>query len=717
MCTGIIQTFEQVKNKEKMTFQLRIYAEHAQQLTLIILLPFLFLMISCEYKELLISMEGEWEYRKGFHESWLTEYESRHWTIINLPFHIKSVPDLKQFQGEITLRKQLPGRIIEELPRGNPMIFRSGRISIAADFYLNTSLLGSLETSEPSRAGTGSELIAYLPSPGMDNGTDTYFIFIVLHQTGTSRFTDFIGDRIETGDPARIYTRVNTDRIFPLFFICFFLFVGIYFINIGVRIPEKQNTLYFGIYCIILSVYYFIYYPAHQLMIINDHLVRYKLIHCILFLSGPVFLLFIYNMYIKKLPLVLKIWSGLCIVCSLMSLFAGSFFIDILYYMWSLSWMILLIHFLFIIIQEIARNNIEAILMITGMVILITGSILDFLINAGYFMSPPVGLFTSFLTLIIITTSISNRYIRVNAKVEKLNVELEKRVKERTQKLEQTQVKLIDTAHKAGMAEVATTILHNMRNILNSISISCEEIIDTLQSSKLEGLLKANMLLEKHKDDIAAFFTSDPKGKLLIEYYISVSELLIHEHNKVMLETEHVRKNLKMIQKIINTQQEYAKRELVDNELNLEDTIEEALTIQNKEFTQAHIKVQKNYLKVIYIKGQKSSIIQILLNIFKNACTAMEENDYSDRILTIETGSAKGKKAYARITDNGKGIPEEDLGKIFQFGFTRQEDGHGFGLHACADIINKMGGTITVQSNGPGRGAAFTLFFPLINIK
>jgi signal transduction histidine kinase len=125
--------------------------------------------------------------------------------------------------------------------------------------------------------------------------------------------------------------------------------------------------------------------------------------------------------------------------------------------------------------------------------------------------------------------------------------------------------------------------------------------------------------------------------------------------------------------------------------------------------------VQKQYLKTHYIKGQKSSVIQILLNIFKNACTALEQNEPVNRIITIETGKKKGKKAYVKISDNGIGICKEDLDKVFHFGYTRQVDGHGFGLHACADIINKMGGTITVESSGPGRGATFTLFFPLTN--
>ena len=110
----------------------------------------------------------------------------------------------------------------------------------------------------------------------------------------------------------------------------------------------------------------------------------------------------------------------------------------------------------------------------------------------------------------------------MNKLTDDFSKHMEKRIKERTEKLEETQTKLIDTAHKAGMAEVATTILHNMKNILNSMSISCEEIIETLKKSKLTGLLKANTLLKEHKDDILVFLSGDPKGRLIIEYYLNV---------------------------------------------------------------------------------------------------------------------------------------------------------------------------------------------------
>jgi two-component system NtrC family sensor kinase len=59
------------------------------------------------------------------------------------------------------------------------------------------------------------------------------------------------------------------------------------------------------------------------------------------------------------------------------------------------------------------------------------------------------------------------------------------------------------------------------------------------------------------------------------------------------------------------------------------------------------------------------------------------------------------------------GIAPENLTRIFSHGFTTRTDGHGFGLHSAALAAQQMGGRLTAQSDGPGRGATFTLELPV----
>jgi signal transduction histidine kinase len=66
------------------------------------------------------------------------------------------------------------------------------------------------------------------------------------------------------------------------------------------------------------------------------------------------------------------------------------------------------------------------------------------------------------------------------------------------------------------------------------------------------------------------------------------------------------------------------------------------------------------------------------------------------------------------IEDNGTGIPEENLTRIFSHGFTTRKGGHGFGLHSAALAAQQMHGKLTATSEGVGRGSTFTLELPIM---
>ncbi|MEK7781776.1 MAG: ATP-binding protein, partial [Verrucomicrobiota bacterium] len=69
------------------------------------------------------------------------------------------------------------------------------------------------------------------------------------------------------------------------------------------------------------------------------------------------------------------------------------------------------------------------------------------------------------------------------------------------------------------------------------------------------------------------------------------------------------------------------------------------------------------------------------------------------------------------VTDNGVGIPEENLTRIFSHGFTTKKNVHGFGLHSGALAAQEMGGALRVASPGPGHGAVFTLELPVTPVR
>ena len=108
---------------------------------------------------------------------------------------------------------------------------------------------------------------------------------------------------------------------------------------------------------------------------------------------------------------------------------------------------------------------------------------------------------------------------------------------------------------------------------------------------------------------------------------------------------------------------------------------------------------------------EKHKILQILVNLVRNAKYACDESGRPDRRLTVRVARGDGRVKIS-VVDNGVGIPPENLTRIFNRGFTTRNGGHGFGLHSSALAAGEMGGLLSVQSAGPGQGAAFTLELP-----
>ncbi|HYO66449.1 MAG TPA: hypothetical protein VEU33_10230, partial [Archangium sp.] len=104
---------------------------------------------------------------------------------------------------------------------------------------------------------------------------------------------------------------------------------------------------------------------------------------------------------------------------------------------------------------------------------------------------------------------------RANEALRHAHDDLEVRVKERTQELKDTQRRAVELARQAGMAELATNVLHNVGNVLNSINTSATILGERLRALRLPSLLKLAGMLEERRADLATFMTADERGKRL----------------------------------------------------------------------------------------------------------------------------------------------------------------------------------------------------------
>lgn len=295
--------------------------------------------------------------------------------------------------------------------------------------------------------------------------------------------------------------------------------------------------------------------------------------------------------------------------------------------------------------------------------------------------------------------------------------EEKEKVERRTKALKEAQKKLLETSRQAGMAEIATGVVHNIGNVVNSANIATTRIIQTLKNSKIDTLHKTNLIVKEHEKNLTAYMTQDEKGKLLPSLFFAIEEAMMQEHRTMMEEAEVLNDRIREIINTIEVQSRYASSSHVTDEVNLYSVVEKALLLFQDNLAMSHIRTSADVGTDISVHADESRLLHILIGLFTNARDALMAVDKSIRILKITSQRQPSGDISLDITDNGEGIPEELLESIFNYGFTTRKNRNGFGLHLCANFMTEMGGKIHARSSGQGQGATFTLLFPLVRAR
>jgi len=277
---------------------------------------------------------------------------------------------------------------------------------------------------------------------------------------------------------------------------------------------------------------------------------------------------------------------------------------------------------------------------------------------------------------------------------------------------DQAHKELLVLARQAGMAEVATGILHNVGNVLNSVNVSSTMVLSHLRKSQTDGLAKAIALLHQNEAALGDFFKSNEQGQKLLPYLKQLSDYQATHLAGALEELGSLRKNIEHIKEIVAVQQHAAKFAGLTEQLEAAELMNDALRL-NADLPGRHdIRITREFdRRTPNIKGDRHKILQVLVNLINNAKQACDESRRVDKqiILAIHLD---GDAVALRVSDNGAGIAPENLNRIFSHGFTTRKNGHGFGLHNAAMAAREMGGSLNVASPGPGQGATFTLKLP-----
>src|SRR3984893_11783832 len=283
--------------------------------------------------------------------------------------------------------------------------------------------------------------------------------------------------------------------------------------------------------------------------------------------------------------------------------------------------------------------------------------------------------------------------------------------KESAEELERVHKQLMIASRQAGMAEVATNVLHNVGNILNSVNISASLVTERVKQSKAAGVSRLAALLQEKGSAVGDFLANEYRGRRIPEYLTSLGEQLTSDQKMALEELASLRDNLEHIKDTVAMQQSYAKLGGVTKSVAVANLVAHSLRLNAGAFVRHGVTLRREFGEVPPITVDKHKVLQILVNLVRNAKYACDESGRTDKLITLRVEPAPAGVRIC-VIDNGVGIPAENMSRLFTHGFTTRVDGHGFGLHSGALAAQELGGTLRVLSDGPGLGATFILELP-----
>lgn len=149
------------------------------------------------------------------------------------------------------------------------------------------------------------------------------------------------------------------------------------------------------------------------------------------------------------------------------------------------------------------------------------------------------------------------------------------------------------------------------------------------------------------------------------------------------------------------------------HELSLAELIEDAIRINLASIERHGIQIVRDFEELPTIALDKQKLLQVLVNLISNAKRALTQSTNHEKRLVVRLRLTGANHARIDVEDNGVGIADENMIRIFSHGFTTRNEGHGFGLHSASLAVKELQGTLTAHSDGPGKGAIFSVDIPI----
>jgi C4-dicarboxylate-specific signal transduction histidine kinase len=295
--------------------------------------------------------------------------------------------------------------------------------------------------------------------------------------------------------------------------------------------------------------------------------------------------------------------------------------------------------------------------------------------------------------------------MRARENLAEVNVSLHGEVEQHLETqsaLHEAQSQLLRTARFAGMAEVATGVLHNMGNALNTVDVTARLARATAQDDSLQRRLERTVEL-----------LSDPDSdREAVQRYLAAIARRVHsQREQSVAELDRLIDGVAHVASVVSAQQKHARSGGLVEDVPVRTLVDQAVELARPMIEQAGVTVEATFIPNIKVVTEAHQVVQILVNLVRNAAAAMREID-SERVIHIDA-QLVGSAVRLVVRDTGDGVPMDQRERIFQHGYTTKSTGNGFGLHVSALAARSLGGELALLPHIDGTGARFALFVPL----
>ncbi|CAK0747818.1 hypothetical protein CCP4SC76_1880002 [Gammaproteobacteria bacterium] len=315
---------------------------------------------------------------------------------------------------------------------------------------------------------------------------------------------------------------------------------------------------------------------------------------------------------------------------------------------------------------------------------------------------------SEFLLLSESFNQMTGNLLESREKLDEYNRSLEVMVSERTEALQAAQAELVNHAREAGMAEIAQGVMHNIGNALTPLKTSAQMAYKGIRESTLRRFI------EEALQPVSGIVESSdhPDKSRLSQIVQLIPSGIENEYQETEDQLKRINERIEHIENIIHLQSKYARIRDFKESLDFNQVVRDALGMMEDSLKKYGVQVETRWGKLPDIRGEKHQLLQVLLNLIKNADEAMRDTPLDERRLIVTTevvDSEKGPLLVARLTDTGCGFTPEAVDRLFGFGYTTKVKGSGIGLHASANYLIAQKGKLEAFSDGPGQGATFVI--------